>query len=297
MPERLRAEVPTVAFYGEAGDWSTAALLHSELLIERSSLHAWRIRPHRHNSLVQLFWLASGLGTARFDSQTRRLRAPCIAVVPERCVHEFEWSQDSTGFALSLASVLVHELRVQLGPGDTMFRHAAVIEVDEDTDDIDAMFRGIHNEYSREREFREIALESLVRTLAIGVARRMPKRPLSSPARRSKMHFGRFTSLLEQHHREPWNVARYANALGVSPSHLNAICQERAGASAKRLIQDRVLLAARRELAYTDKSIADVAASLGFSEPSYFARFFRRCMDMTPKQYRRRSGTLSAPGV
>jgi len=294
--QRIPVEVPTVAFYGEAGDWSTAALLHSELLIERSSLHAWRIRPHRHSNLVQLFWLATGRGTARFDSQARWLESPCIAVVPERCVHEFEWSQDSTGFALSLACVLIHELHAQLGLSDSMFRQAAVLEVSEDTDYIDTLFRQIQTEYSCEQELREIALDSLARSLAVWIARRAPVRPRSEPARRSKLHFGRFTSLLEQHHREQWTVAGYAHAIGVSASHLNAICQERAGASAKHLIQDRVLLAARRELAYTDKSITDVAASLGFAEASYFTRFFKRRMYMTPKQYRRHSGTYSGIG-
>jgi len=297
MQQRIPVEVPTVAFYGEAGDWSTAALLHSELLIERSRLHAWRIRPHRHNNLYQLFWLATGRGTARFDTQTLDLQSPCIAVVPERCVHEFEWSQDSTGFALSLASVLIHELHAQLGLSDSMFRQAAVLEVHDETDFVDALFRQIQIEYARERELQEMALESLARSLAVWIARRAPASPRSKPARRGKLHFGRFTGLVEQHHKEQWTVAGYAHAIGVSASHLNAICQERAGASAKRLIQDRVLLAARRELAYTDKSIADVAASLGFTEASYFTRFFKRRMHMTPKQYRRHSGTYSGIGA
>src|SRR5690606_25767626 len=103
----------------------------------------------------------------------------------------------------------------------------------------------------------------------------------------------RFASLLERHYRSAWTVADYAKALDITPSHLNAICRESNGANALHLIHDRVLLAARRELAYTDKSIADVATSLGFSEPSYFTRFFKRKMHMTPKQYRRRSGTLA----
>src|SRR5690606_6800633 len=128
---------------------------------------------------------------------------------------------------------------------------------------------------------------------AIWVARHgaPARRPESTS--RSTFHFDRFTTLLERHHRSGWSVADYAQALGITAAHLNAICRETSGSNALHLIHERVLLAARRELAYTDKSIADVAANLGFSEPSYFTRFFKRAMGMTPKQYRQRSGTFA----
>ena len=87
-------------------------------------------------------------------------------------------------------------------------------------------------------------------------------------------------------------VAEYAKELGITAPHLNAICKQMGGAPALTLIHERWLLAARRALSYTDKSIADVATSLGFAEPSYFARFFKRKMRMTPQQYRRQTGTV-----
>jgi AraC family transcriptional activator of pobA len=287
-------DVPTVAFYGETGDWSTAALLHSEPLFERSRMHAWRIRPHRHSNLVQLFWLSRGQGTAHFDAEARELTAPCIAVVPERCVHEFHWAQESVGFAISLESTLIQELRSQLGLGDDAFRHANVLEAGDDAGYLDMLFQHIQSEYRGEAELQEAALDSLVRALAVWIARHAPAQfALTAPASRGSIHFGRFSKLLERHHKEHWNVTDYAGSLGVSPSHLNTVCHEHGGASAKRLIQARVLLAARRELAYTDKSIADIASGLGFSDASYFTRFFKRSMQMTPKEYRRRSGTLA----
>jgi AraC family transcriptional activator of pobA len=285
-------DVPSVAFYGEAGDWSTAALLHSEPLFERSRMHAWRIRPHRHDNLVQLFWLSAGQGTAIFDAEQIELVSPCIAVVPERCVHEFNWSQASIGFAISLASTLVNELRSQLGLGDTAFRNASVLEAGDDAGYLNVLFEQIQTEYRIDSELQEAALDSLVRALAVWIARHAPAEfATTSPASRGSIHFGRFSQLLDLHHEAHWSVTDYADALGLSASHLNSICQEHGGASAKKLIQARVLLAARRELAYTDKSIADIASGLGFTDASYFTRYFRRGIRMTPKEYRRRSGT------
>lgn len=285
------AGIPTVAFYGDAAEWSTSALLHTEPLIERSRMHAWRIRPHRHSNLAQLFWLASGSGTARFDGEPYTLTAPCMAVVPELCVHEFEWAQDCDGYALSLASVLVQDLRRQVGGPAAVLAEPAVLAADTDHDYVQALFGRIQHEYVQAQPFREIVLDSLVRALAVWVARAAaPARSMEHMSRAAR-HYQRFTGLLEHRHRAGWSVADYADRLGITPAHLNTVCRQAGGASALQLIHDRVLLAARRELAYTDKSIADVAAGLGFQEPSYFTRFFRRHMQMTPRQYRRRTGT------
>ena len=289
--------VPSVAFYGEPGEWSTAALLHSEPLIERSRQHAWRIRAHRHNSLTQLFWLSRGSGTARFDTETIALDAPCVAIVPERCIHEFQWRRDCDGFALSIAAGLVRELEDQLNPGSRTLRTASVIAARHDVAFVAMLFLQIHEEYVADRPMKEVALDALVRTLVVWLARhRTQRRASDAAASRGSIHFAKFQALLEAHYRQQWSVSQYASAIGVSAPHLNAICRQHADASAQHLIHDRVLLAARRELAYTDKSIADVALSLGFAEPSYFSRFFRRGMRMTPRAFRRNSGTFGGDG-
>jgi AraC family transcriptional regulator, transcriptional activator of pobA len=285
------AGVPTVAFYGDVTEWSTSALLHSEPLIERSRAHAWRIRAHRHSSLAQLFWLARGAGMALFDGERYALAAPCVGVVPALCVHEFEWQPDCDGYALSLASALVQDLGRQIGSPAAVFASPTVISTAADSDYVQALFARIQEEYVAAQPYREIVLDSLVRALAVRVARATAPERRAERMNRGAHHYQRFTELLQRQHRAGWSVADYADRLGITPAHLNVVCRKAGGASALQLIHDRVLLAARRELAYTDRSIADIAAGLGFQEPSYFTRFFKRRMQMTPKQYRRRSGT------
>lgn len=290
--KRTSNAVPTVDFYGDAAEWPTSALLHSEPLIERSRRHAWKIRPHRHNSLAQLFWLARGAGTGRFDGEDRELSAPCVVVVPERCVHEFEWGEDCDGYALSIASALVQDIRRAVGAPVGTLTEPDVLVADEDRAYLDALFGRIQQEYVDARPMKEALLESLVKALVIWAARQGAPARRAEGMSRSAFHYERFIALLEREHRSGWSVADFARELGITPAHLNAICREASGSTALQLVHDRVLLAARRELAYTDKSIADVAGSLGFSEPSYFTRFFKQRMQMTPKQYRRRSGTV-----
>jgi AraC family transcriptional activator of pobA len=286
--------VPTVDFYGDATTWPTSALLHSELLVERSQLHEWKIRAHRHSSLAQLFLLLRGDGSARFDGADYALSAPCVAVVPALCVHEFQWTQASEGFALSIASALIEEVKRQIGAPESTFKAPIVINVAAEDSFVATLLARIHEEYIGKRPMKEIALDSLTRAVAIWVARgTFPSNSPADPGNRANRHYRRFVHLVETHHRSQWTVANYAHEIGITAPHLNAICQKSNATSALRIIHERLLLAARRELIYTDRSIAGIAAGLGFAEPSYFTRFFKRHMATTPKAYRRSSGTSS----
>ena len=85
-------------------------------------------------------------------------------------------------------------------------------------------------------------------------------------------------------------VAPYARELGVSPGHLNALCVRDLGRGAKQVIQDRLVLEARRALLLSSETVARVGDALGFSDPSYFARFFRRETGLSPVAFRRERG-------
>ena len=52
------------------------------------------------------------------------------------------------------------------------------------------------------------------------------------------------------------------------------------------LLHERLILEARRMLAYTPATIAEVAAELGFDDPAYFSRFFSRSVGASPSGYR-----------
>ncbi|RXT63475.1 AraC family transcriptional regulator, partial [Pseudomonas syringae] len=63
-----------------------------------------------------------------------------------------------------------------------------------------------------------------------------------------------YQGLIDQHYRAHWPISRYADQLGLTPGHLNALCQRLAGASALQLLQRRIMLEARRTLRYTSLS-------------------------------------------
>jgi AraC family transcriptional activator of pobA len=96
----------------------------------------------------------------------------------------------------------------------------------------------------------------------------------------------RFRAMVDREFRHLHRVRDYAEKLGVSPGHLNVLCHEHLGRPASAEIHQRVLLEARRLLRYSDKPAFVVAQELGFADPAYFGRFFRREAGVTPRRYR-----------
>jgi AraC family transcriptional activator of pobA len=107
----------------------------------------------------------------------------------------------------------------------------------------------------------------------------------------------RFLGLVARRFREDGDVATYARALGVTAGHLHATTRRCLGTGAKAVISSRRMVEAKRLLWYSDRAAAEIALGLGFQDPSYFCRFFRRMAGMSPIAFRRkaRTGSLEGP--
>jgi AraC-like DNA-binding protein len=84
------------------------------------------------------------------------------------------------------------------------------------------------------------------------------------------------------------SVENLCQRLAVSHSTLSRACQATQGVSVKTLIDQRVLLEAKRLLALSPDKISHIAARLGFDETTNFVKFFRRLTQTTPASYRQR---------
>lgn len=85
---------------------------------------------------------------------------------------------------------------------------------------------------------------------------------------------------------EPLSLREVADELGLSPGHLTTVVRRRTGRTVVDWILDRRMSEARMLLADTDLPVADIARRVGISDPSYFARLFRREHDATPRHWR-----------
>jgi len=85
----------------------------------------------------------------------------------------------------------------------------------------------------------------------------------------------RFKDLLEHNFLTMRKVSEYAEQLSISPDYLNNVIKSGIGKTAKELIQQRIILEAKRFGLHTQLSTKEIAYQLGFEDPSHFSRFFK----------------------
>lgn len=297
------AAVPVFTLYGGELSWPTPDLLHCESIAERSRLHDWEIRPHRHGDLAQLLYLRRGAARMEIEGRQTLVEQAAVQVIPPLTIHGFRFSTDIDGCIVTLAAPLLANLQAHLGKQQTVLAQPGLYPLDEgELRHVDALFSAIAEEYaSAAAPGRDLLLQSLIAALAVWLSRRLAAQPSAERGQggprqggprgeRAGEYLARFTQLLEAHFREHWAVEEYARRLDISTAHLNGICRRLHGHSALGLLHQRLLLEAKRNLIYTSLTVNQIAELLGFSEPAYFSRFFKRLTDTTPGAFRRGEG-------
>lgn len=95
-----------------------------------------------------------------------------------------------------------------------------------------------------------------------------------------------FKDLLEAGYKNQKQVNYYAKEIIITERRLNQATTKVLGKSPKELIDDRVLLEAKRILAHTTESIKEIAYQLGFEEPTNFIKYFKKHSLLTPTEFR-----------
>src|ERR1044072_2366089 len=95
-----------------------------------------------------------------------------------------------------------------------------------------------------------------------------------------------FNVLVETHYKKEHSVKFYADQINRSPKTLSNLFALYNNKSPLTIIQDRIVLEAKRLLLYTDKSAKEIAYDLGFEDAAYFSNFFKTNTEVSPSDFR-----------
>ena len=266
-------------------------VLHYEPINVRGKLHHWTIPAHRHQGLHQFQLLVRGSVVATLDGERLELRSPLALMVAPGVVHGFVYQRDSAGHQVTLPSGSMRTLLASspalLPRLDQPILVPAQDMGGDDAAECEALFLRLGAEFERSRPGRAEALQSHVVLLGLWFLRRnlATRATLRSQALRDTL-VQRYRALLEKDFRKQQPVRYYAASLGVTADHLSRVCRGTTGTGALDLMHERVVLEARRLLAYTPSTVVEIAHELGFDDPAYFSRFFAKLAGQAPTSYR-----------
>lgn len=245
--------------------------------------------------------LLSGRAQIGLRQGTIECRAPALVWLPLGETQRFEVSAGGDGYLLSVADDLVARHCGDVGSGanpaggglplrfaaDTV-HNVIPAENSENLSLLTRSFEAIRTELMQNALGASLVVGAhlqiiltMVLRLAEGV---MEQRDKHGPG---SITFQRFLQVLELHFREHWNVADYATALGVSERRLGSAVLRATGKPPLTVIHERVLREACMRLEQSPLGVAQIAYGLGFRDPAYFSRFFKRYMGEAPGGYRR----------
>lgn len=263
--------------------------LHYEAVAVRGKEMDWTIPAHRHEGLHQIQFLERGRISGTVDGRPVEAAAPAILLIAPGSVHGFRHARDTSGHQLTIPSATLQQLLAGTRLMDAGLGTSFVLTelTPEARAECSALFDMLAREFRGGGAGRVPALLAAATLLTVLLLRLHGEHTQKeqTPGARDAL-VQRFRTLAEQHFREHRGLPFYAQALGVTPDHLSRSCRNATRQSALQLLHERLMLEARRLLAYTPMSILEVAAAIGYQDPAYFSKFFTRATGHSPSQYR-----------
>lgn len=250
------------------------------------------------SSLYTIIILTKGTGSCKVDFGTYEFTAPAIVF--------------ATPFQkIELDGQGIEELKIMQFHGDfycieyhkkevacngLLFNNAYISPVltlsDSEIEDFNSLYEQIVKEVEQNEELNEIVLTSYLQ-LFLAKSSKIKRAVLTEDLAPSVMVdevMERFKILLEQHFLALHKPSDYANLLHITPNVLSKRCKLYFRKTPTQLIQERIIIEAKKKIHLTRLSIKEIAFELQFQDEHYFSRFFKKITGISPQKFRNSTG-------
>ncbi|WP_432695040.1 4-hydroxyphenylacetate catabolism regulatory protein HpaA [Marinobacterium sp. YM272] len=273
------------------------APIHYDVLENLADFFGRDMPVHRHAQYMQIHYIDRGEISFHIDDKIYHVTGPACFLTPPSVPHSFLSEPDAKGHVLTIHQSIVwqlmkdgleQEIENSLSEGICLERASLKDEQRGHWIRVAQNLRNISVEWTQDLVAKNLALDSLVRLLIIRIARLAHKRAESTTVNNDDLRlFHGFSDLIEEHYRDHWQLPRYTETLGISESRLNQLCQRISNRSPKKLIHDRIIREAKRLLTFSNLTSNEICYELGFADPAYFSRFFKKHTGVTSQAYRK----------
>lgn len=233
---------------------------------------------HMHD-FYEIIWFQDGGGVHHVDFGEYPVVPGSIFIISPGQVHSFDSRRDRRGVLIKVCTGIFDEY--------VNIPCATVCE-----GDFPSLMRLVE---AMEEELRNTgsignkeSLQALLSLFMIRVRRSIAVTDAAAlnPVKASHRTFLTFRRLIEENYRRMHTVKEYAALLNVTPKTLTLYVNECSNHSPLELINSRIILEAKRLLRYSMLSVKEIAFRLGFDDPSYFVKFFKRIVRSSPADFR-----------
>lgn len=243
--------------------------------------------PHSHTFYL-VMWLIEGSGTHTIDFRTYTIAPHQLYFLTPGQVHSWELAPNTRGYNLFIDANFFRGRfgnRLQQYPFFHSHQHQPLLEVGDQHPFFNDLFGHAYEEYTQRQLNRAEVFLSYVHIL-LETANRLYNQQWVGADSHLYDRIRTYEELIENQFLTVREVSAYAEQMHLTPNHLNHICKKVLGKTASQLLYERQIIEAQRLLIHTPQSVKEIGFQLGFDDPSYFVRFFRKHTHQTPADFR-----------
>ncbi|MGQ1889448.1 AraC family transcriptional regulator [Thermophagus sp. OGC60D27] len=248
--------------------------------------------PHRAQ-FYHILWIEKGFGTHMVDFKPIKMEDHTVIFIPQNCVNLFDpkgsyqgkvilftdhfFSQNEEDHRFLASSILFSDLYT-----------TAQINWNTPSSRLKMYLQAMEDECSTNYDNGQPQiLHNLLHIFLLQAEREIRKQGFSELKPCPDLDYLiEFKEVLEQTFRIEKSVKKYALKMGLSEKHLNKITKAFLDKTPKQIIDERVILEAKRLLIHTNLSVKEIAYQTGFEDPTNFVKYFKKHTSHTPVRFR-----------
>lgn len=276
-------KIPVRHIDSRCGDTAGFSIRNIEdLLAGKDMVHDY----HRHGFFFMLL-LEKGLGMHEIDFTAHEVCDRSVFFMRPGQVHRLELKAGSRGYLLEMGAdfctLQKDWTKLLLRAGRMNCYCPTASEFQKMAGLMDAVFE----EYNAWAEDYKAVIRANIEILLISLGRQQDRPNAGKQQLYMNERLEAFLGLLDKHITSDKRVSQYAALMHLSVYQLNAITSTTLGKTAAQLINEQLILEAKRYLLVTSDQVAHIAAHLGYEDASYFIRFFKKHTGISPEKFRK----------
>jgi AraC family transcriptional activator of pobA len=242
---------------------------------------------HRHD-YFEIILFEKGEGEHIIEFETYNIKDNSISVIFPRQFHQLTISKESKGKIIMFkeelfcSEILKQELRAYCI--DLQSRLNYINLADSDFSIINSHFSTVENLFKDLNVLRKEQVRHIIKILLMGLIDISKTSILTKQETSESNLYLEFTTLVDNEFKNTKFVNDYSEMMGISAKKLNSLAQKYSGQSALHVIHNRILLEAKRMLAFSGLTHKEIAYELKFDSPSAFNKFIKSKTNDSPSE-------------
>lgn len=237
------------------------------------------LTPHKHDFFLTVLF-TKGSGTHEIDFTNYKVEPGAVFMLRPGQTHNWKLSKETDGFVFFHSKDFYDSRSVTEKVQDFPFFNSIhnpplLLLKNKTKEKVEDLFSEIKKEYEENNILKIQKIHSLVTLTYIELARLyQPKKQIKSENYLLKLR--QLEELIDKNYKSIKAPTQYAQMMAMTEKHLNRISNTCLNKTTTELISDRIILEAKRLLTHSKLPVNAIADELGFTDNSYFARFFKK---------------------